>query len=436
MAHLFETIRREAPVQAYTGTVVEKSQANEDAIIRLSGGASLKARTAMSAGDVGYGQEVLVLRFPQSSKPIIISGLAGPSIASSAGAGGTQENQAFAPDNFSVSAGVYSVIAVWDCPYSYSDYAFLVQTSNTGGESDAEQVLVTKGSSYTWYGPAETEKYIRVASIKAKQDGLIRSGWTPWANATSLHPLELQVQPEEGHGRVEEVFTLIAGDTLLSELQLDNQDAASVWAGPVLGTATSYPPNFRLLNFIELGDTPNTYSGSDQLYVRVNIGDEENPPRLEFAPVPTGGGDGGGGQYAVGGNSLITARWHSDGRLVTCTEFDGVWWAVDRMVALEVIMYCETLGTAGSTVVDIESSTDGSSWSSIFTNPGDRPSLAWNDSDKQATAEPDIQLDQDAMLRANIVSVATGARNLSVQLLLTRENVRNLLPLIGVAHYV
>lgn len=126
-----------------------------------------------------------------------------------------------------------------------------------------------------------------------------------------------------------------------------------------------------------------------------------------------GSGNGGGGE-------LFTAWWYADGPLSTATEFDGVRFVTHDCEIAGVILYVRDRGTAGETIVDVERSTDnGNTWSSVFRDPLQRPSLAWNDSDHVAVSagvSDLIALVQGDILRARLVSVATGARCATVQL--------------------
>lgn len=126
-----------------------------------------------------------------------------------------------------------------------------------------------------------------------------------------------------------------------------------------------------------------------------------------------GGGGGGGGS----GEQVVIPRWHVDGPLAAATEIDGVWRLPAAFKADYGVIYVKTTGTAGTTTVDIEKSTnDGASWSSCFAAPGDRPSVTGGGTDHIASGTIDLELDAGTWLRASIVEVATGARSLTVQL--------------------
>ena len=153
----------------------------------------------------------------------------------------------------------------------------------------------------------------------------------------------------------------------------------------------------------------------------------------EWAPrPPTGGGSGGGTSEAPFG-----PRWHSDGALAVVDEVDGVWRLTSDWRIETVFLYVETLGTAGSTIIDIEkSSDDGNNWTSIF--PTNRPEIAWNNADHGVTAAPPaVQLlSSGTLLRMNIDQVAAGARNITVEIDGLYQEVLttgSLLPIMGIS---
>lgn len=122
--------------------------------------------------------------------------------------------------------------------------------------------------------------------------------------------------------------------------------------------------------------------------------------------------------FPPAGDNMLTPRWHCDGPLAVADEVDGAWiLALDTIVST-VSLYVKTLGTAGSTTVDVEYSDDnGNTWQTIFTNPSNRPALAYNSSDHVTVGIPDVQgLVAGWLLRMNIEQVASGARCADVQL--------------------
>ncbi|MGC9397119.1 MAG: hypothetical protein ACP5J4_19925 [Anaerolineae bacterium] len=154
--------------------------------------------------------------------------------------------------------------------------------------------------------------------------------------------------------------------------------------------------------FLNLSDTPAVYTGMAGRVVTVKA-DETG---LEFG---TGGGS--------GGTVHPIHRWHIDGALAVADEVDGVWVVQDTFVPAYVWLYCRVAGTASSTIVDVEKSTDnGSTWTSLFASGGDYPELGYS-AGHVATGAPDaIALYAGTLLRMNIDQVATGAEDLTVQL--------------------
>lgn len=75
-----------------------------------------------------------------------------------------------------------------------------------------------------------------------------------------------------------------------------------------------------------------------------------------------------------------------------------------------VYMHCRDTGTSSSTIIDVNRN-----GTTIFTTQSNRPTLAYNDSDKVASAVPDITgLSVGDVLSVDIDQAATGAEGLSV----------------------
>jgi hypothetical protein len=148
-----------------------------------------------------------------------------------------------------------------------------------------------------------------------------------------------------------------------------------------------------------------------------------------FRP-PTGSPSASGSAVA----GVPVPRWHTDGPLASgLEEIDGVWEMPTAFTVAHVWMYVKTLGTSGSTIVDVDYSIDGANWNTIFTTQANRPNLVYNDSDHQTTGIPDIKtLGAGNLLRMNIDCVAAGSRCLTVEMVgetQALEPLYNLLPL-------
>lgn len=420
----FETIRREAPVQAYVGTVVEMLQTTDEAIVRLSGGTSMRCKVAMEAtANLSFGSGVMVVRFPESAMPVVISTMNRPGVAPLGSSdAATNDSIIYKPDNFAVTSAPWFLLAHWDVPYPYKNYAFLVEQADDDGagnpdEPTATQMLVTKGSYYVYYGVPGTTKHIRVKSIKAASGSLNQSAWTDWVIGTILEPITVQA-PET------ELGLSVSG----GELTFDPQDPHTVLSGPCAGV-TKELPSFRLFDFTELDDTPDTYAGSGHLFVRV----KNTEDGLEFASVPSGGSSG-------DSENTVLMRFHADGPLASgLSEVDGIWRCCVPFVISSVMLYVQTKGTASSVVVDIDKSSDnGNTWASIFP-AASKPELIWNAADHVSSAMPDERsVSAGDLLRMNIDQVASGSRSISVLICgdASGSGLRHMLPLIGVAHRI
>ncbi len=106
-----------------------------------------------------------------------------------------------------------------------------------------------------------------------------------------------------------------------------------------------------------------------------------------------------------------THKWVIAGALSTGAEQGGVWLAPRSLTIEKVYIYCKTTGSAGSSIVDINKN-----GATIFTTQANRPTLAFDDTDKKAVSgTPDITaLAEGDIMSMDIDQIATGAADLSV----------------------
>ncbi|MFA5714354.1 MAG: hypothetical protein WC998_01265, partial [Candidatus Paceibacterota bacterium] len=105
-----------------------------------------------------------------------------------------------------------------------------------------------------------------------------------------------------------------------------------------------------------------------------------------------------------------------DGALATGTNV-GAFVSPGDGTILAVYIYCKTLGTANSTIVDCHITRTGVYADvTIFTDQGNRPTLAWNDADSyDKSGAPDIAAIQEGdILTFDIDAIATGAADISI----------------------
>jgi hypothetical protein len=116
-------------------------------------------------------------------------------------------------------------------------------------------------------------------------------------------------------------------------------------------------------------------------------------------------------QVAVG----FPVEFRIDGRLAALTGVAGRHIADGKQTIKYVYISCNTPGSAGNTVVDVNRN-----GSTIFVTQANRPSLAHNDSDGVAKSGiPDVvYLDENDVLTIDIDGTATGAEGLSVDVYL------------------
>jgi hypothetical protein len=121
--------------------------------------------------------------------------------------------------------------------------------------------------------------------------------------------------------------------------------------------------------------------------------------------------DGAGGitwENQFGG--LDTAKYFIDGRLAVQTGVGGAYIVPRAMTIRAVYIYCATIGTASSTIVDVNKN-----GTTIFTTQGNRPMLAYTDLDGVGRGVPDVTtLNEFDVLTVDIDQAAPVAAGLTV----------------------
>ena len=203
--------------------------------------------------------------------------------------------------------------------------------------------------------------------------------------------------------------------------------------------------------FISMLDTPSTYTGQAGKFVSVNNDEDalifagtqdldldtsENARVIGLygrglaASTPSDGDvyawDSEDSQWRTKAQSAsvpretyaTTPRWHKSGAVSVANEIDGVWWVMQGFKIEEVYVYLNDTGSASSTIVDVDKSTDdGTTWTTIFTVQADRPELAAGGA-KVAIGTPSssVILSEKTLIRVNVDQAAMGASDLTVQL--------------------
>ena len=157
------------------------------------------------------------------------------------------------------------------------------------------------------------------------------------------------------------------------------------------------------VTFLNLSDTPAAYAGQANRVVAVSpfetglVFTTGTPPDDPVAAV--------------------SYRWFVDGPLAGADETDGVWRAMESFQITAISMYLLDTGSAGSTIVDVERSSDGGQiWTTLYTTPALRPEIPAGQLDRRASTVPDVQqIASGDLLRLRIIQTATSARGLTVQ---------------------
>lgn len=116
----------------------------------------------------------------------------------------------------------------------------------------------------------------------------------------------------------------------------------------------------------------------------------------------------------VGGGGLSPYTWHLEGSLLSSTGVGMTVVIPDTGTIQKVLMNIETLGTSGTTTVDLH--LDGTT---IFTTQANRPSLAYNAAAHFVEAIPDVlSVTSGQRVTLDLDSVAVGAETLTVLLII------------------
>lgn len=110
--------------------------------------------------------------------------------------------------------------------------------------------------------------------------------------------------------------------------------------------------------------------------------------------------------------------WEFPGLLCTGTQVGGTKFVGGPCVIKAIVVYLKGLGSANSTILDINKvNINGTTIASIFSDPNDRPTLAYNSASNLFFSFPDVALKYGEGLCIDIDSVATDAENLTVAII-------------------
>jgi len=155
------------------------------------------------------------------------------------------------------------------------------------------------------------------------------------------------------------------------------------------------------LAFLDLDDTPTTYSGASGQFLAV----KSDETGIEFTSAA----------------SLLTPSYQIeiDGTLVVASEV-AHFVSIGTATIESVYIYCDDPGVTGTTIVDINKN-----GTTIFTTQANRPQLAYDDADGVAkSGTPDItDLAENDVITVDIDSVATDAKDLRVVIATSVEGI-------------
>ncbi len=437
---LRQFIREESPSRMELGTVVATDTGQiRNVSIRLSGG-RVTSRALLTYDGLEVGDKVIVVYIEGLNHIVVIATVLSEYETSSSTMGLLAP-----PANFTVSGAVRGVMATWDV-YPGESLSYIIERApDSGGDPDTGNVttaLVSRGSMYLYVTTANANHASETWHMRARalrwigNSNIMYSAWSAWSSAASLvmdgryrTETELSsVSDSEGASLigieddgdyfdgtdVEAALQELGeggGSTVTSataEAEVLVADAALDWQPQsVSNDATVDATGDFTIVGIRSRQVSSVAPADGQVYVW-NAGAGQWEPS-------TISGSGGGVAVAT---PATTPRWHVDGPLAVADEVDGIWRLMQGFSIQSVVGYLKDTGGAGNTIVDVDKSVnDGTSWSTVFANQGNRPSFAAGGSNV-ATGSPasPVVLSAGVLLRMNVESMATNARNLDVQI--------------------
>ena len=385
---LNQRIEKVRPRQSILG-VVTAMKAGGIGDISLTDGISI--RNVRIPFDALEGEMVTCVR-PVGSAQWIVLGKAenartmgGTSVGST---GSTPDEDIFIsrpPYNVRPIASFEFIGIMWD---AWPDFigVYEVQMAIEETFTDSTTVIITSGNMYITTDV--TPHYFRVRSVSKK------SALSAWSDT---------IYVEQGLSTMAYLDLIDTGNTYTGH-------ARKMPVVTELEDGLEFEMPVR--NFQDLWNTPDSLIGQGGKLVRVRV-DETG---IDFVV-------GGGGELAP--IQTEKHRWHVDGPLFAVDEVDGVWVIVKGGYLSYLWLYVETPGSAGSTTITMQSSMDGIVWTDISSLSLD------HDAGKIAYEPLERAVLANTLLRVNIDSVATGARNISVQSATGLPSL-SLLPIMGV----
>ena len=405
------------PYRIKIGTVIGVDLSSGELLSVRTSGNKVHTRVLSCVKDVSVGAQVVMVRTRDRDRWIVIG-----QIREGYNAGSGANMAALAPPANLVVSSARNLIAVeWETFPGDSTLSYEVESAPDDGTGDpdlanSETQLVTRGSYYIHETSAAEILHFRVRALRwVSNDELVYSAWSEW--------MQHQAEPF-AHDLLGDEHLYTVGTSSISPGSLIVGNQSNYWeAMPLSGDVTlSGGGDTTVVGFRGrpvAGISPST----GQVYKW--DGSQWVPSSVSTSP----------GQTIE--KSVVTPRWHADGPLAVFDEVDGVWRLAGDCRVEQVVVYLKNKGTSGSTIVDVEVSTDeGNTWTSMF-SPADRPELDSADTDHTASAAPSGSqvLATGTLLRMNIDQVAQGARNLDVTIGIVEQEglATNLLPIMGIA---
>lgn len=106
-----------------------------------------------------------------------------------------------------------------------------------------------------------------------------------------------------------------------------------------------------------------------------------------------------------------------EGALAALSDVYSMIVPLDQMRLTDVFISCDTMGTAGATIIDVNLN-----GTTVFTTSARRPQLSYSDADYVERAVPEVQqVYRNDILKVDIDQVATGAKGLVITLLFNAQ---------------
>ena len=261
IATLRKIIEDESPFWIGVGIVIGAARRGLNVVsVRLLGSGRVHKGLQTCDDSLEIGDKVLVARVRGMDRPVVVGRVLEATTSSSQSISAAALSP---PANLTATGGPRIVRFEWDT-YPGEIMCYQVQTNSSAVEAGATEVLVTRGSYYMYETTVGTTRYGRVRAIRwFGPNDVMFSAWSVWVNGTATSwDDRYRTETELSSTNNAEGASMIGIEDFAGHFDATNVEAA---------LAELVAGNVSDLEFLDLGDTPNSYVGEGGLYARVNV---------------------------------------------------------------------------------------------------------------------------------------------------------------------